>query len=387
MTSKSSTVILPLVLALYAYWQNGRWKGGDAVRLSPFLVLAALASLLAIWTQQLEGAADPQWKRSVPERLITAGNVVWFYLGKLIWPYPLMFVYPKWELNAEQVSSYLGLSAVCVLFLILFWNRHGRARPAFFAFSCFLIALLPVMGLVEHFFLRYSYVGDHFQYLSSAGIVGLVTGVATRAFRRGGAKLQGLGILFGCIVAITLGTLTWNHERVFANDERLWRDTLTKNPSDWLGHNNLGVLLVSQGDFAAGMHHYRESLRINPNYERAHNNLGVILSTMGNHNEAIIHCQEAVRLEPAYADAHYNLGNAFTHQSRYAEAIEHYTIALRLKPDYSEAHNNLGNVLAALGKYTESLHHFKEALRLNPDNVDAMNNLRIIQEALVNGQR
>jgi len=45
-----------------------------------------LSAAVSIWTQNLEGALDPGYARSGLERLVTAGQVVWFYLGKLTWP-------------------------------------------------------------------------------------------------------------------------------------------------------------------------------------------------------------------------------------------------------------------------------------------------------------
>ena len=384
MFSKSSTVILPVVLGLCAYWVNGGWRWSYTWRLVPFFALAALTSALSMWTQQLEGAGDPQWTRTIAERLITAGNVVWFYLGTLLWPQPLTFIYPKWEVKAAIASSYIGFVAACSLLLFLCWKRHGRLRPLFFAYSYFVVALLPVMGLVNHFFLRYSFVGDHFQYIASAGFIAMVTGVVARMSQLGGQSGRRAGICIGCSVSVLLGVLTWRYEGVFADHDqaRLWRDTLSKNNTAWLAHNNLGVLLVAQGNHAEGKKHYEECLRFNPNFAQAHNNLAVTLSAQENHAEAIVHSAEALRLEPNYAEAHYNFGNALLHQQQLAEAIGHYMEALRLNPNYSEAHNNLGNAFAMLGNYTESIVHFKEAFRLNPNNVNAQNNTRIIQEAI-----
>ena len=56
----------------------------------------------------------------------------------------------------------------------MLWRlRVGWARPCFFAFAYFLIALLPVLGLLDNFIFRYSLVFDHFQYLASMGPLAL----------------------------------------------------------------------------------------------------------------------------------------------------------------------------------------------------------------------
>jgi hypothetical protein len=58
--------------------------------------------------------------------------------------------------------------------LAVLWLLQGRScilgvRACLFAFAYFLIALLPVLGLVDNFVFRYSLVFDHFQYLASMG--------------------------------------------------------------------------------------------------------------------------------------------------------------------------------------------------------------------------
>jgi len=174
MASKSSTVVLPVVLCLGAWWVEGRCNWRSAVKVGPIFLMSIAAAALAIWTVDLQGVnTDTQWARSWPERLVTAGDAVWFYLGKLLWPHPLITIYPRWKIDAGQWFSYMPLLAVMIILFILWFKRESWARPYFFALAYFLMALLPVLGLVDHYILRYSFVFDHFQYLASMGPLAL----------------------------------------------------------------------------------------------------------------------------------------------------------------------------------------------------------------------
>jgi protein O-mannosyl-transferase len=377
MASKSSTVILPLVLGLCAWWVEGRWGWRLVVRLGPFFLCSALAGAVSMWTQRLEGALDPAYARSGPERLVTAGKVVWFYLGKLIWPHPLVFVYPRWEIAASQARSYVPLAAVGVMSLFLWWQRKGLGRVALFVWAYFLIALLPVLGLLDHYFLRYSFVGDHFQYLASMGPLALAgAGLSV------GLGLVGKGSWFvrpvACgMVVLLLGGLTWRRTYVFRDNETLWRDTLARNPACWMAHNNLGSAAEDKGQTDEAIRQYQEATRLAPGYALAHNNLGLALSKKGQTDEAIRQYQEALRLQPGYAEAHNNLGVALEKKGQTGEAIREYQEAIRLTPGYALAHNNLGNALDKAGQTDEAIRQYQEALRLHPDYAEAHGNLGV----------
>ena len=91
--SKPSVVMLPFVLALCIWWMRGKARWRDVLTLTPFALISALASAWTIWEQKFHARAiGPDWTQIFPERLIIAGKAVWFYLGKLVWPHPLIFI-------------------------------------------------------------------------------------------------------------------------------------------------------------------------------------------------------------------------------------------------------------------------------------------------------
>src|SRR5262249_29340399 len=102
--SKSSTVMLPAILVLCVWWMDGRWQWRNMLPLSPLFMISLAASGWTIWEQKFHsGALGEEWSQTLPERGIIAGKVVWFYLGKLVWPHPLMFIYPRWNIDAANM--------------------------------------------------------------------------------------------------------------------------------------------------------------------------------------------------------------------------------------------------------------------------------------------
>ena len=149
MASKSSTVVLPVVLCLCAWWTVGRLRWRTVAALAPVFLMSLASGALALWTQHLEGANVPEWSRSLPERIAIAGKVVWFYLGKLVWPDPLIFIYPRWHVDLGQGATFLPVASACGVLLFLGWKGRERLRPVLFAYAYFLVALVPVLGLAD----------------------------------------------------------------------------------------------------------------------------------------------------------------------------------------------------------------------------------------------
>jgi tetratricopeptide (TPR) repeat protein len=376
MASKSSTVILPVVLGLCAWWVEGRWQWRNLARLGPIFLMTIAASAVSIWAVGLnEVAIDPQWVRTWPQRLVTAGDAVWFYLGKLLWPHPLIMVYPRWQIDAGQWISYLPLLAVIIVLFILWLKRESWAHPWFFVFAYFLTALLPVLGLIETPIFQYSMVFDHFQYLASMGPLALAGAGMVRLADFVIPRRPWLQSTLGAGMLLILGLLSWQRVCAYESEETLWTDTLAKNPNCWAGYNNLGKALLQKGQVDEAMAQFQKALEINPNYDQAQNNLGNAFFKKGQADEAITQYQKALETDPNYVDAHYNLGNALFQKGQVDEAIEQYQKALKIDANYAVAHNSLGTALFQKGQMDEAVEQYQKALEINPNNAVTHYNL------------
>ena len=380
MASKSSTVILPVVLCLCAWWMEGRWHWRNAVKVAPIFLISIATGLASLWTQgeRLALVTDPQWARSWPMRLAAAGDAAWFYLGKILWPHPLMAIYPRWKIETGQLTSYFPLLAAILILFYLWLKRETWMRPWFFAYAYFLVALFPGLGLINNAIFMYSLVFDHFQYLASMGVLALV-----------GAGMVWLGNLvipqkpwlqagLGAGVLLVLGALSWQRAWAYESEETLWTDAIAQNPDCWVGYNNLGNAFLNKGDTDEAIAQLQKSLEINPAYDIARTDLGQAFLKKGRVDEAMVQLQKAVELNPNQKVARNNLGLALTRKGKSGEALEQIQLALALDPNYADAHNNLGALLFQKGQADEAIAQFKMALALKPDYADAHYNLGVL---------
>ncbi len=367
MLSKTVACTWPLAILLLTWWKRG-WIGRrDAWLMAPFVAMGAVLGLTTVWVETYcTGARGAGWSFTMVDRVLIAGRAAWFYAAKLVWPVNLAFVYPRWNIDAEQWWQWVFPLAAAVVVVALWFGRGRMGRGPVVAMAFFLITLGPALGFVNVYPMRYSFVADHFQYLASIGLIVAAVEGGARIIRE-----RVLRTAVGAAVVMVLAVLTWEQGRAYASAETLWRDTLAKNPGCWMAHNNLGILLAHRGDVAGARAEYREALRLSPDSYESHNNLGNLLMEESQPANAVAEYGEALRIEPGYVRARANLANALGRLGRVNEAINQYRIVVEMKPDEVDAHYNLGITLAKQGRIVEACQQFAEVVRYQPESANA----------------
>lgn len=366
LAAKSVSAVLAPILLVVLWWRHGRLTLRDGLLLAPWVALGAVAGLFTAWFERTSiGASGAAFDFSPVERCLIAGRAIWFYAAKLVWPVDLAFMYPRWQIDAGAWWQYLfplGVAAVLAGLLV------RRQRGALAGALIFCGALFPVLGFVNVYPFVFSFVADHFQYVAALAFFALAAAGITRwtAALPGAARVAGPAVLL-----LVLAALTWRQAGIYRDVFTLYEDTLAKNPSSWMAHNNLAIALTEAGRVEEAIPHLQEALALRPNYAVAENNLGDDYTRLGRPREAIPHLERALQLQPAYPEAHNNLGIALAAVGRNEDALAHYREAIRLLPDYGTAHRNLGLLLASEGKTEEALPLFERAASLMPGSADA----------------
>jgi len=332
MLAKSAVVMWPFVLLLFAWWQRRHISRRDLLRAAPFFAVSLVLGLIGMWFQthrSISVHADIVRTDPLSARTAIAGWAAWFYLYKALLPFNLSFVYPRWQLAEPTAMDYLPGAAILVLIgLCWVYRRRGGAAPGV-AFSYYLLNLFPVLGFITIYFMRFSYVADHWQYLALPGVLALVVG----SLAHFAATRPALAVWSRLAAAVTVGLLvvaSFDQARVYGAPDNipLWLDTLEKNPDCWLAHNNLARYYGDRGDFEQAMIHLREALRLDPSqrpiYLRAELAAGADAMRRGQHANALLHFEHAVEIDPAAEQAYLELGGLLFRLGRSRDALNNW---------------------------------------------------------------
>jgi hypothetical protein len=287
--SKSVTASLPAALLLVGWWKHRMIDWREVKALIPLIVIGVA---LGLHTSHLErvhvGAVGPEWDYAesmggeLAERTVIAGRAVWFYVGSVLYPANLAFMYERWEINRLDWVQWIAPVLVVVMLLVLvILRRRHEARSMLVCLLFFGGTVLPAIGFFNVYPHRYSFVADHFQHLASIGIVVLGVAVLDRLMR----STARLNITAG-VLLVPLMMLTFVQSREYESKLTLWEATAERSPRAWIAWTNLGKTYADLGrmDEAITAHEVAHSL--NPNVADTRFNLAMVRARQGQFAEA-----------------------------------------------------------------------------------------------------
>ena len=364
--SKTAIMTLPAALLVVFWWRRGalNWER-DVLPLAPFFATGIGAGFFTEWIERkFEGAVGSEFNFSVVERILIAGRDLWFYLGKLIWPANLTFIYPRWNVSQSVAWQYLFPAAALLLTAVLIWRRWRGPLAALLFFAG---TLFPALGFVNVYAFRYSFVADHFQYLAAVGPMVLAAAGIHLALERAPWGKPFLRPAVCGSLLLTLGILTWRQCGTYKDMETLWTATLERNPDCWLALNDLGAFYYNKGRVDEAIELYRKSLALRPENAETHNNLGAALDHQGQTNDAVAEYERALALRPHFPEAERNLGDILLREGQVDSAIGHFRESIRLRPEIARPHYSLAGALLRKGNVNEAVNEYREALNIHPD--------------------
>jgi len=415
--SSPFAVVLPGLIILYDFCRSSRSKSLDILksrwRYYILYIFLGFAQFLLLM-QMVSTGPNPTLKEHHAGKalytLLTMIRVLYDYLRNLLIPIWLNNRYiDKVSSSLFEYKVIISIAFLIFIFILVFRQLKSDKKIFIFCFGWFFISLFPVSNIIP----ISTKMADRYLYLPAVGLFLLFSvGLHNLAEISFGGKFKRVIILSVSLpLLFPLSYLSVQRNKVWANSQTLWEDSLRKAPNSPLAHlslgealhqqkrwdeainhylyalqlkpdyhqayNNLATVLAEQGNFAAAAEQYQKALEIKPDDAGIHNNFATSLAQQGKTDQAIVHYSRALEIRPDFAEVYSNLGNVFKQQDKIDKAIAHYSKALEIKPNQTEAHNNLGVLLAKRGRLKEAVNHYSEALRLNPDSAEIHNNLAV----------
>ncbi len=377
--SKTVSSSLPAVLILITLWKNKKFSIKDIIILIPFFIFGAAFGIITIWMEKHNvGAVGHAWSLNFAERFILAGRVIIFYISKIIFPFNLMFIYPRWDINYKEIIQYIFPITVILIFTVTLVFRKIIGFSLSIIFACFCITLFPALGFFDVYPMRYSFVADHFQYHAIIYIIIFISVSMIFIIEKMFKNLKTFKIiisLFFISSCLLFAFLTYRQCFIYKDIETLWVETLKKNPKAGIAHNNLANIMVKKNKNSEAIPHYYEAIKTMSYDETLYYNLANALFNTGKYFESFPYYEKAISINPDFAEAHNNYGNSLVKVNKIQEAEEHFKKSLELKPDFPNPYFKIGDIMLQKGNTKSALDYYRKAYRIDPNWSDVANNL------------
>ena len=368
--SKPSAIMVPFIVLLLG---AGILKTSVRSLAAQLLLWFLLAFGFAWLVRDLQQAAGPSAKIPLWSRPFIAGDAIAFYLYKLTLPFRLA---PDYGRTPELVLSTKTIYLAWILPVLVFGLSllvRGTRRVAVVGVGIFLLAILPVLGLVPFQHQHISTVADRYLYLSMVGLALLLGVVHGRMVSRWGRDAH-----WGTVLLLAFwGALSFGQTKHWKNTVCLFEHTLVVNPRSESAHNNLAYELEAQGKIEEAKRHYEAAIEIDPTEGLALNNLGNLYLLAGETEKAINYYHQALESPDTndVVDACGNMGLVYARLGDEYKAFYYYQKGLEYNPRAEKIHNNIAILLARKGRWEDALGHYRTALEIKPNYEDVKKNL------------
>jgi tetratricopeptide (TPR) repeat protein len=382
--SKQMGVTLPLLLPLlhgvYFRGDNRRdsisiwhvWKGTNSraywALYFGLFINSAIFALIAYQSQSAAGALMANERISLPLRLATAMANYFRYLGYYAWPSGFSFNFPSKSVFLDvpySESFWLAAGAATTIGVAVYaaYRLHSQAPILSFAIAWYLIAFLPVIGILQVgnqvIAMRYSdwpLIGVHL------AVARGMTTVLERLSGRWLYQVATYSVVF--LIMLFLGLRTRTEAKYWAEDGTLYRRAIEVSPQNFIAHSMLGRHYMEEGNNELAIEHLKISVAIRPDNAEALSNLALLQFNSGDTELAWKYSQQALESFPDNLEAHLIQGMLYTEAAYYEQAEQVFKKILEANPKSHLAWFNLASVYRRQGRQEDAIKHYEQSLQV-----------------------
>jgi tetratricopeptide (TPR) repeat protein len=380
--SKPPAAVFPVLLLFYLYFFEQ--KGRHRLRRSLFATLPSVALVSALVALQAAMTPKTFAPSTIPfwQYALTQPFVWMRYCGQFFLPLHLNIdtdLAPFTTPNARALLGFVFLLGF--LATIALTARQRRTYPIAYGLLWFLLTQLPTslfpLSEVEN---------DHRMFFSFPGLMWAVVWAAwltLQRFTHTESRKRTLTTALAVSVALLLAYGIGVHQRnkVWLNEESLWRDDVAKSPHNGRGWMIFGLTQMSKGDYTQALNDFHRAERYTPRYPTLTVNLGVVNAAIADNlaptaaapytAEAIRYFQRAIALAPADDVPHTFYGQWLLQHHQTQLAIDQLRLAVTLNPARLMQREELLSAYSEAGDITAALQAAHALLAIDPTNTTA----------------
>jgi len=266
-------------------------------------------------------------------------------------------------------SPPLTLAGIGVILGIVFFIIKLRRSSPLIAFGLAWVLITFSINLAP----RSNVIFEHKLYLISFGFILAFVAALSGWVRNRGTLLK----ILCCMIAV-LAFISFQRNKVWANELMLWEDSIKKSPHKSRVNASLGRIYGSLGRYDESIDYLSRAIAIKPDnidYE----NRGIIYAQQGRYDQALEDLDKSIAMDPDYFPPYVKRSWVYQTQHHYKEALADLARAIQLEPYFADAYLERGMLLMEIGRAQEARNDFQQVLKIDPFNTQAAQYLKTLK--------
>ena len=342
--SKQMYVTLPALFLVLDYWPLQRFSREKLTVLIlekiPYFLASLIATKLVVAVHLKIGSLGSLELYPLDLRLKNAIVSFAKYIIKMFALFMPSGFYDPYEKSYPLTLWLPCLLAAMAMTVVVFIIR--KKHPCLLSgWLLFCIALAPVIGIIQT---SSQAMSDRFTYFS---YIGLFIMVFYFLFTYLGKSKIGrrLFAAIGITVSILSALACYIQTSYWRNSQTLFQHAIDVNPKNSLAYFKLGTILyLQEGKKREGIAHVRKALDLEPSSNGGHNALGQMLGSEGDFEGAEAAFKQALTLHSDDIASANNLGTLYLNFGKNELALQYFKRAIAINPNNpsaNEIHLNL----------------------------------------------
>ncbi len=293
--------------------------------------------------------------------VLTQMRVFLTFLRLLIFPIHqnLDYDYPA---SSGLLHPPLTLAGLLLILGMIFLIIKLRRKLPLIAFGLAWVLITFSINLAP----RSNVIFEHKLYLISFGFLLAVVAALAELIRNRKTLTKIL-----CCLAAVLAIVSYQRNKVWANELVLWQDIIKKSPQKARVNASLGRVYGSLGRYDDSIFYLSRAIAIKPD-NITYENRGVIYSLKGQYDQAMEDLNRSIAMDPSYYNTYVKRSWVFQSQHRYQEALTDLAHVIALEPYFADAYIERGMLWMTIGHAQDALDDFQQALKIEPFNFEVL---------------
>lgn len=382
-SKEEGITLVAMVFVTEMFLLRGSFSSRFGAALKRMLPYAAMGIALAawLWIMHPQSGDESRGYATWDSYFMTQWRAYLWYMRLWFWPWDLNADYATIEFSksitdAAVIQALIGNGLV----LAFSWFNRKRFPAMLYGILWFYITISPASSVVK----LAEAINEHRMYLAYVGFVGgtfTVLLFCAENFFAPERRAARVGWIYAlAMIGLVIGTQARN--RVWADDEALWADTVEKNPTSGRALNNLALVYIAKGEHAKAVGLLERCEQHWTSYMYCPLNRGVALQALGSAAENAGRRDEAVslfaRAETSYQRA-YQLNPRSVHSNFHiaqfyqdirkdcSKAIDYYKVSVEVTGGrYPAAEQRIASCYTAMKKTDEAIRVLDHSLEVEP---------------------